>query len=96
MAVVDDVHTTDEDVEGQDDRKMGAETEVTHHIGTKALADMEVTHQADTKVSAQADTKATAHLCSISLMPSSLLIISLNKSFHVLVLYETWGLIGHK
>lgn len=42
VAVVDDVQTTTGDVECHDDRKMVAETEVTHHSETNAWADMKV------------------------------------------------------
>ncbi|XP_050896337.1 uncharacterized protein LOC127103091 [Lathyrus oleraceus] len=50
VVVVDDVETTTQKVDGQNDMQLVAETNVTHHTKTEALTDMVVTPQGDTEV----------------------------------------------
>lgn len=50
VVVVDDVETTTQKVDGQNDRQLVAETNVTHHTKTEALTDMVVTPHGDTEV----------------------------------------------
>lgn len=44
---IDDIETTVDEVDGQEDMQMVYETKVTHHTMTKALVEMEVTSQDD-------------------------------------------------
>lgn len=59
VTIADDVETTTQEVDGQDDRQLVAKTKITHHTKMKALIDMVVTPQGDTQVTPWASTQAT-------------------------------------